>query len=218
MFTPYRTLGSTESMSELVKYVSISLPFGRPITCDVSIANNLINSTTTGKVKVAPQSFDPPVRIMTSNFENCNKIIKDGHSVKCFGCASDFYFGDCSEISFSTYKAKSKNFKKAWRFKVCRSVNACASAEEDNVDMVNVSDLSSSDQVISLLKQLNTKSAKLQESVNFVSAKNDDVLKQISSYLTEIASLKSEVSNLKTINQSLSEKNVFLENKINFLE
>nr|CAD7395836.1 unnamed protein product [Timema poppensis] len=108
---------STESMSELVEYVSISLPFGRPITCDVSIANNLINSTTTGKVK-----------------------------------------------------------------------------------------------------HLNTKSAKLQESVNFVSAKNDDVLKQISSCLAEIASLKSEVSNLKTINQSLSEKNVFLENKINSLE
>nr|CAD7568390.1 unnamed protein product [Timema californicum] len=183
---------STESMSELVEYVSISLPFGRPITCDVSIANNLINSTTTGKVK-------------------------DGHSVKCFGCVSDFYFGDCCGISFSTYKAKSKNFKKAWCCKVCRSVNACASAEEDNVDLVSVSDLSSSHQIISLLKHLNTKLAKLQESVNFVSAKNDDVLKQISSCLAEIASLKSEVSNLKTINQSLSEKNVFLENKINSL-
>nr|CAD7256828.1 unnamed protein product [Timema shepardi] len=183
---------STESMSELVEYVSISLPFGRPITCDVSIANNLINSTTTGKVK-------------------------DGHSVKCFGCVSDFHFGDCCGISFSTYKAKSKNFKKAWCCKVCRSVNACASAEEDNVDLVSVSDLSSSHQIISLLKHLNTKLAKLQESVNFVSAKNDDVLKQISSCLAEIASLKSEVSNLKTINQSLSEKNVFLENKINSL-
>nr|CAD7461992.1 unnamed protein product [Timema tahoe] len=98
------------------------------------------------KLRDAVEGISPPEKEKHQLYIDVQPVMGPGLSVKFFGCAHDFHFGDCSVISFSTSKAKSKNLKRAWHCKECCSMNACASAEEDNVDLESVSDSSSSDQ------------------------------------------------------------------------
>lgn len=142
---------------------------------------------------------------------SCDRDCLGGQCLLCSTCEYSYHFGDCSGIAESTYKSKGENWKKAWRCVTCRNVKpkGSQSAKHKHDDLAIV--LAAIHEKLDGLTTLKTTVEKIEQSVELMSAKYDEILGEMRNQNKEIATLKKRVDCIESRERSFGSDQVLQE-------
>lgn len=125
----------------------------------------------------------------------CEVPCEDGEGLLCAGCNRSYHFGKCSNITKSKYKSKGEAWRKSWQCQTCKGKKSKDSqGEKPENQGVNVASLMLAvNEKLEGLMTLKTTVENIEQSVNMMSSKYDEILAHIRTQDKEVKQLKHRV-------------------------
>lgn len=146
---------------------------------------------------------------------SCNKSLPDGgRFLRCSRCITGFHIGSCSGVTEGEYGKKSKAAKKAWECNRCSELKPEARVRSDDCKDMPQSDVSKEllringiltgiveiTEKLDMLMTVKTTVSNIEISIQQMSDKYDDVLKELSRQAKEINAIKKRLDLVEAMN------------------